>query len=137
MSFNVRTDLQWNGEEVKVRGKRVTGKTAFETGLVVEGQAKALAPVKEGRLRGSITTQAADRGTNVEGKAEGSDKISAPQDPQEVFVGTAVDYAPFVEFGTVHQSAQPYLRPALDLAQGKVVTIAVKNARQEFKGFIQ
>jgi HK97 gp10 family phage protein len=27
-------------------------------------------------------------------------------------VGSNVDYAPFVEFGTSRQAAQPYLRPA-------------------------
>lgn len=135
MSFDVRTDLQWNGEEVKIRGKRMTGKTAFEIGLAVEGQAKLLTPVDTGRLRGSITTQAAGRGTSVEGKAGGSDKIDPPQSQNEVLVGTAVDYAPFIEFGTVHQSAQPFLRPALDLAKGKTVSIAVKNYRQEFKDF--
>ena len=31
-------------------------------------------------------------------------------------VGTNVAYAPHVEFGTVRQSAQPFLRPALGAA---------------------
>ncbi len=139
MSYEVRTDLQWNGQDVKIRGKRVVNKTAFETGLIVEGQAKVLAPAKTGRLRASITTQSSTRGTEMDGAKgqEGSDKISPPRDDQEVLIGTAVDYGPHVEFGTVNSDAQPFLRPALDLAQGKVLTIGLKNSRIEFRDYLK
>jgi HK97 gp10 family phage protein len=50
-------------------------------GLAVEGRAKANAPVDTGRLRGSIAT------TVDEGRLEAR-------------VGSNVNYAPFVEFGT-------------------------------------
>lgn len=33
-------------------------------------------------------------------------------------VGTNVEYAPFVEFGTWKMAAQPYFRPAIDQAVG-------------------
>ncbi len=137
MSYQVKTDLAWNGQDVKIRGRKVVNKSAFEIGLVVEGQAKTLTPVKTGRLRGSITTQSATKGTSVEGDATGADKIAAPGDPQEVFVGTAVDYGPYIEFGTERSDAQPFLRPALDLAQGKVLSITLKNGRMEFKDYLK
>lgn len=137
MSYQVKTDLAWNGEDVKIRGRKVVNKTAYETGLVVEGQAKVLAAVKTGRLRGSITTQSAGKGTAVEGEAKAGDKISAPADDQEVLVGTAVEYGPYIEFGTVGSDAQPFLRPALDLAQGKVLSIAQKEGRMEFKDYLK
>lgn len=59
----------------------------------MEGQAKMLAPVDTGNLRRSIHTELKDGGMIAE-------------------VGTNISYAPFVEFGTSRQSAQPYMNPA-------------------------
>lgn len=65
-------------------------------GLQVERTAKRLAPVDTGRLRSSINTALA-------------------VDSRGLFarIGTNVDYALYVELGTLKQPAQPYLRPAL------------------------
>ena len=63
--------------------------------LSVERNAKRNCPVDTGKLRASITTEV--------GKLEAE-------------VGTNVEYAPCVEFGTSKQSAQPFMRPALDKA---------------------
>jgi len=60
-------------------------------GLTAEKYAKENCPVDTGRLRNSITHA-------VEGK--------------DVFVGSATEYAASVEYGTIKQKAQPYLRPA-------------------------
>jgi len=75
------------------------GPVAREIALIAQevvNLAKLLVPVDTGRLRSSITF--------VMGTANGL-----------VFaeVGTNVDYAPHVEFGTKFMSAQPYLIPAL------------------------
>ncbi len=43
--------------------------------------------------------------------------------PDTVKVGTNVEYAPFVEFGTVFRRAKPYLRPAFDEEKGNAVEI--------------
>lgn len=56
--------------------------------LLAEGAAKKRVPVKTGTLRRSITTR-------VTGK--------------QAFVGSAVVYAPYVEYGTRYTRAQPYL----------------------------
>lgn len=64
-----------------------------KVGLVAEGYAKRLCPVDTGRLRNSIT-HVIDAGE------------------QAVYVGTNVEYAPYVELGTSRQKAQPFLRPA-------------------------
>lgn len=61
----------------------------------VEGRAKDKVPVLTSNLRRSITH-----------KFDG--------DWRWALVGTNVEYAPHVEFGTVHQEAQPYLVPALE-----------------------
>lgn len=67
---------------------------ALETiGLVAEGYAKRLCPVDTGRLRNSITHT-----VDIKGEA--------------AYIGTNVEYAPYVELGTSRQKAQPYLKPA-------------------------
>jgi len=138
MSYKTTAKLEnWRGREVKIKGKKVVGKSAFEIGLIVEGQAKALAPKDTGRLRGSITTQSYNKGTDIEAPAESGDKISAPQSPDEVYVGTAVIYGPYQEFGTVRNAAQSFLRPALDLARGRALTVIERNGRQEFKEYLR
>ncbi len=59
-----------------------------------EGYAKKLCPVDTGNLRNSITHARMDENTEV--------------------IGTNVEYAPYVELGTVRMSARPYLRPAAE-----------------------
>lgn len=63
-------------------------------GMQAETYAKQLAPVDTGRLRNSITHE-----LDTANKA--------------VIIGTAVEYAPYVELGTSRQKAQPYLKPAI------------------------
>ena len=63
--------------------------------LTLEKNAKQNCPVDTGKLRASITTEV--------GKLEAE-------------VGTNVEYALCVEFGTSKQKAQPFMRPALDKA---------------------
>jgi len=62
-----------------------------KVGLTAERYAKALCPVDTGRLRNSISHA-------VEGDS--------------AYIGTNVEYAPYVEMGTVRTRAQPYLKPA-------------------------
>ena len=62
-------------------------------GFQAEGYAKDLCPVDTGRLRGSITNEVAS-------------------EEKAVYIGTNVEYAPYVELGTSRQRAQPYLKPA-------------------------
>ena len=63
-----------------------------ECGLVAEGYAKMKCPVDTGLLRNSITHTA---------------------DENTAYIGTNVEYAPYVELGTVKTKAQPYLNRRL------------------------
>lgn len=76
------------------------GKDLLRRVVRVETAAKRHAPVDTGRLRSSITHA-------VERDSRGLVGL----------VGTNVEYAPHVEFGTLRQPAQPYLRPALGAAR--------------------
>lgn len=68
-----------------------------QVGLGVETTAKRLCPVDTGRLRSSINSQV---GTDDQGLL--------------AVVGTDVDYAPHVEFGTSKMAPQSFLRAALE-----------------------
>lgn len=65
-------------------------------GLTAEAYAKLKCPVDTGRLRNSITHVVVD--------SAGVGLI--------VYIGTNVEYAAYVELGTVSTRPQPYLRPA-------------------------
>jgi HK97 gp10 family phage protein len=64
-------------------------------GEFVEGQAKLLAPVDTGNLRGSITYQ-------------------VNEENQSVMIGTNTEYAVHQEKGTSRTQAQPFLTPAAE-----------------------
>ena len=78
--------------------------------LVIETPAKAKAPVLTGNLRRSIHTEVSTGGEKAEAR-----------------VGTNVEYATAVEFGTSKQPPQPHLRPAYDenkdQAMGEVTAV--------------
>lgn len=82
-----------NSEEVSQGIKAATGVALEKIGLLAEGYAKKACPVDTGNLRNSIT--------HVVESAEDA-----------VYIGTNVEYAPYVELGTSRTQAQPYLRPA-------------------------
>ena len=142
-------EKQWKGKEVKIQGQKVISDSIFEIGLVVEGQAKLLAAKKSGYMAASITTQASNgEGTEPENPRKYGDgaiqdgagpltKIEVPTESNQVHVGTNVEYAPPVEFGTVWSDAQPFLRPSLALAKGKSLTIVQVNGKMQFKEYLQ
>lgn len=82
-----------------------------EIGLVAEGYAKRLCPVDTGRLRNSIshTYDASER---------------------SAYIGSNVEYAPYVEMGTTRTRAQPYLRPAVENNKDVYKSIAEKHLKE-------
>ncbi len=138
MNYKQHISAVWRGEEVKIKGNKVVNKSAFEIGLVVEGQAKLLTPIKTGRLAASITTQARLMGTQPKGKgAVPTDLIGSPNSDMMIYVGTPVEYGPYIEFGTNGSESQAFLRPALALAKGQTLTVLLDNGRAQFKEFIR
>ena len=132
-------NIKWNGDEVKLLGKKAISNSIYGIGLIVEGNAKSLAPIDTGRLASSITTQSKSKGTKPSGKgAVSSDVITKPADDNQVFVGTPVQYAPYMEFGTIRTNyAQPFLRPALRMAQGETLTIVRRESKYYFKDYLK
>ena len=91
MSVEIHDNSKEVSEDIKAALLR-----GLETcGLVAEGYAKKLAPVDTGNLRNSITHDVDD------------------EEPA-AYIGTNVEYAPYVCLGTIHTKAQPFLKPAVN-----------------------
>ena len=135
--MRTETTIEWNGDDVKFRGREATGKSTYELGLAVATQAKGLINNVTHRLQGSITAQSARGGSNVESPATAGDKITGPSGGLDTYVGTNVEYGVYVEHGTKFSDARPFLRPALDSVMGQAVSIVRKNAKREFGGYMQ
>ena len=84
-----------NSKEVSEDIKAALLRGLETCGLVAEGYAKKLAPVDTGNLRNSITHDLDDG-------------------EPAAYIGTNVEYAPYVCLGTIHMNAQPFLKPAVN-----------------------
>ncbi|MGG3210946.1 HK97-gp10 family putative phage morphogenesis protein [Geobacillus stearothermophilus] len=91
-------------EEIQ-KMKQRREQTIKQIAVFVEAEAKLRAPVDTGRLRNSITHQ-----------TENSETQS------KAYIGTNVEYAPYVEFGVASKNIkpQPYLRPAIEENKDKI-----------------
>lgn len=144
-------EIQDNSKEVSAAIKEALLRGLEKCGLVAEGYAKKLCTVDTGLLRNSIThalsgqpaaisTYKADRAKGNKPIQAGEYSGSAPEesDPSKmaVYLGTNVEYAPYIELGTgshtkggrptkwiykddkgTHMTgghqAQPFLKPAV------------------------
>lgn len=82
-----------NTDEVKSAVSDAILAALEAVGLTAEGYAKLLCPVDTGRLRNSISH-------------------AVDESEKAVYIGTNVEYAPYVEMGTSRTKAQPFLKPA-------------------------
>lgn len=87
-------EIHDNSEEIANDIKSALLRGLETCGLVAEGYAKKLAPVDTGNLRNSITHDVDDG-------------------EPAAYIGTNVEYAPYVCLGTIHMKAQPFLKPAV------------------------
>lgn len=141
----ISTSTKWAGESVKVLGHKVVFKSVWATALHVEQLAKNLCARNYGYLAASINAQMKDKGDKLESPTKYAKStipathapatfktIQPPTADNEAHVGTAVDYGPHVEYGTIKMDAQPFLRPALDLAKGDVLEIVKAEGKNHF-----
>ena len=84
-----------NSKEVSDNIKAALLRGLETCGLVAEGYAKKLAPVDTGNLRNSITH-------------------TVDEKEPAAYIGSNVEYASYVCFGTIHMKAQPFLKPAVN-----------------------
>lgn len=89
---DIEFELTVDNSDLLLRLMKESCQKALEAvGLQAEGHAKKKCPVDTGRLRNSITHTT---------------------DEEAAYIGTNVEYAGYVEYGTSRMKAQPYIRPA-------------------------
>ena len=109
------------GKKIEENMKRISqvATNAIEEALIksalfVERDAKLNSPVDTGRLRASITHVTNDFGS---------------KNPS-VSIGTSVEYAPILEYGSSKQSAKPYLFPAFNSNKDKILNELAKALKK-------
>jgi len=91
----------------QVETKEEMKKAVVASAYKVQADAKTNTPVDTGRLRNSIA-------------------VDFAQDHLGSEIGTNVNYAPFIEFGTRSRSAHPFLYPAWEAERAKFIAKAAK-----------
>ncbi len=99
MSYSVNSDLVWKGNEAKKATDIAISKALEMSAILVQRAAVKNAPKDTGLLKASITRDFDDK---------------------NAYVGTNLEYAPYVEFGTRYVKARPFLRQALILNVDKI-----------------
>jgi len=92
----------------------------------IAAQAKQLAPVDTGNLKGSI-------GYKTKEKETAEPALSPKPNKNIGYVGSAKEYAVYQEFGTRKMQAQPYLRPAVEAVNTNAEQALKKIADGVFK----
>ena len=160
MNWKLDTKAIWNGADVIAKNHSANQKSLLESAITIEGQAAAFCPIDTGRLRGSISVQMKTREHKNQNasKAQEGDFIGKPIKDNEALVGTNVKYAVYQEYGTapfeLNKSVkikgkwvfirthpgikpQPFMRPAIDLNQGKTVDEFKKQYKKEYEEYLK
>ena len=120
MSFNIR--VEDHSREFLDELKRRIPVALEECGLAAEGFAKRLCPVDTGLLHNSIThaisggPPAISNYTDNPKEQHGEYSGTVPEgdnDKTAMYLGTNVEYAPYVEMGTTRTHEQPFIKPAI------------------------
>ena len=107
--------------DAKSAVKAALSPSSLAIGVAIASQAKALAPVKEGQLRNSLSASSLTKTVllnNRQGNKAEALETTGLKD-SEVYVGSNSDHTIFQEYGTINQPAQPFLRPAEELIMGR------------------
>lgn len=91
-----------NSAQIKGMMELAKARALEAIGLQAEGYAKKLCPV------------GTPESTGIPGYIGGTlrNSISHATDKDSAYIGTNVEYAPYVELGTSRMKARPYLKPA-------------------------
>ena len=95
-------------------GLEAAGNSVDEISKLVYDTPESPNYVRTGRLRNSIAwaTNENHAAVGIPHKAEDANPIENPE-TDAVYIGTNVEYAPYVEMGTSKMAARPFLRNAI------------------------
>lgn len=151
--------VQDNTEAVKEAIGQAMYKALYKAGEVAEGDVKKACVVDTGLLRNSITfAVSGDAPSITEYKSNGS-HASTPvteangtagkpvnpvktgsysgtvgnTDEKVVYIGTNVEYAPYVEYGTSGTTAKPFLKPTIEKNMDKYKRIIEDTLAKEIE----
>ena len=138
MDFTVKVEGLKGVEDALTGAGPKLAKTALRKALDAGGevflsQAKSRAPVLQtptpartpGELRDAILEVTSMKGREQQGRA----RIGLRHDAEKKTESPGV-YGLFVEFGTHHMKAQPYMRPAYDAANREAETVFTEEIRR-------
>ena len=113
MSYKVNGLLQWDGSKAIVSISNDQGRALNAASVLVENAA-----VKNVNKQVYSTPETTYKRT-------GALRASITRDvgSEEAFIGSGIEYAPYVEFGTRRTKARPFLRIALLLNTRKILGI--------------
>jgi HK97 gp10 family phage protein len=104
-------------DKMKELARQITAKAAFD----VEAAAKQLAAVDTGFMRSAIYTETSDGsgyGQGITGNGRLEPELNGnTEDGQVAWVVAGAEYSIYVEMGTAHMAAQPFMAPAADQVQ--------------------
>jgi HK97 gp10 family phage protein len=125
--------INWYGKEIEGKIELATLSGITAAALQLEGRAALLCPVKTGRLRGSITYRTYKSASSPQAPAKSGDGVHSKPAKFEAYVGTSVEYASHVEYGTKRSASQSFLRKAADENKEKLSGIFTAQFRKMLK----
>lgn len=102
--------LDDRNKELKANISNRLTKALTMAAIVAQESAIIKVPVDTGLLKNSLTYKVEDN---------------------SAYIGTNVFYAPYVEFGTKYQRAQPFLAPAISENKDKIIQIIKRELKDD------
>jgi len=115
-----------NSEKIKAEVERQRDIALVEAAIAVQGNCIVRCPVDTGRLLGSIGYI-----TGSGARGGGEETVQGEPKSGEAVIGTNVEYAAHVEYGTKFQHAQPYMRTGFDASKKSVDDIFKRRLKVE------
>ena len=115
MEFIIKAD---NTKETIAEKDKLVEKAMVECGLIMERYAIEKCHVKTGRLRNSITFATEkfhSKGNGQSGVKASTADMETHSSPEKgsVYIGTNVEYAPYVELGSSRRNPAAFLKPSI------------------------
>lgn len=135
LSFEGGKQLEQALKEIEGKlANKIGRKAVRETIKPVHAQIKAAAPVKTGVLKAGIIIKTRKRKGRLTASVVASDKFWKPEKATSGSGKKAktrqLFYANFIELGTAHQAASPFMRPAFDSNRESMVSGVTKRLRE-------